>query len=108
VTLPELAAQLAAEQAFQQGEGLVPLLHTITNPLLVVTATNDMTNPPSDQVAIMENAPDAVLVTFDGCGHLALFQEVDAFAALVSAFTAAPSRFVPQPASAYKCDRGAM
>ena len=42
--------QLEAEQAYQDGQGIVPLLPTIHNPTLVITATNDMTNPPSNQV----------------------------------------------------------
>ena len=60
----------------------------------------------SVQVAIMQGVPDAVLVTFDGCGHLALFQEVEMFAALVDAFTAASGRFEPGPE--YKCNAGAV
>ena len=42
--------QLYAEQAYQDGQGIVPLLLTIHNPTLVITATNDQTNPPSNEV----------------------------------------------------------
>ena len=41
--------QLEAEQAYQDGAGIVPLLPTIRNPTLAVTATNDMTNPASNE-----------------------------------------------------------
>ena len=47
-----IRAQLEAEQAYQDGVGIVPVLPTIRNPTLVVTATNDMTNPPSNQVCV--------------------------------------------------------
>ncbi len=51
--------QLEAEQAYQDGQGIVPLLPTIRNPTLAVTATNDMTNPPSNE-ARPSLAPHAV------------------------------------------------
>ena len=54
----------------------------------------------------MRNVPDAVLATFDGCGHLALFQEVDTFVALVDAFLAATGKFVPS--AGYKCNAAAV
>lgn len=50
VELGEIQAQLAAEAAYQAGQGIVPLLPQIRTPLLVITATNDMTNPPSNEV----------------------------------------------------------
>lgn len=55
------------------------------------------------QVAVVAGVAGAVLVTFQGCGHLALFQEVDSFVALVDSFLAAQGSFQPQPASAYTC-----
>lgn len=44
-----MQAQLDAEAAYQAGQGLMPYLGNLRNPLLVITATNDMVNPPSDQ-----------------------------------------------------------
>lgn len=52
----------------------------------------------------MAGIPNAALVTFQGCGHLALFQAVDAFVALVNAFTSAQGAFVPHADSYYVCE----
>ena len=51
VSAAEVQAQLDAEQAYQAGQGLVPYLHDLENPLLVITGTSDLVNPPSDQVS---------------------------------------------------------
>ena len=51
----------------------------------------------------MEGTPDAVLVTFIGCGHLALFQEVDMFVAMLNGFTAASGKFLPSADASYTC-----
>ncbi len=53
---------------------------------------------------VMAGIPNAALVTFQGCGHLALFQAVDAFVALVNAFTSAEGAFVPHADSYYVCE----
>ena len=53
----------------------------------------------------MGGIPGAVLVTFQGCGHLTPFQEVDKFVSLVNSFLAAQGGFQPesQNSSAYQC-----
>ena len=52
----------------------------------------------------MAGVPGAVLVTFQGCGHLTPFQEVDKFVSLVDTFLSAKGTFQPQSASsAYTC-----
>ena len=53
----------------------------------------------------MAGIPGAVLVTFQGCGHLTPFQEVDKFVSLVNTFLGAQGGFQPQPqnSSAYRC-----
>lgn len=51
----------------------------------------------------MEGIPGSVLVAFQGCGHLVLFQEVDQAVRLVDSFTAASGSFTPLPAWYYKC-----
>ncbi len=48
----EIRAQVAAEVEYHKGDGIVPLLPRVTNPTLVVTASEDITNPPSNQVSI--------------------------------------------------------
>ncbi len=55
------------------------------------------------QGPIMAGVPGAVLVTFQGCGHLAPFQEPDKFVALVDSFLEAQGSFQPEAASAYTC-----
>ncbi len=55
------------------------------------------------QVPVVAGIRGSVLVTFPGCGHLALFQEVDKFVGLVNNFTAAAGAFTPQPDSYYTC-----
>ena len=56
------------------------------------------------QVPVVAGIPNAALVTFQGCGHLALFQAVDAFVSLVNAFTSAQGIFVPHTDSFYICE----
>lgn len=51
----------------------------------------------------MAGVPGAVLVTFQGCGHLAPFQEPEKFVALVDSFLEAKGSFQPEAASAYTC-----
>lgn len=46
----EIRAQVAAEVEYHKDDGIVPLLPSITNPTLVLTASEDITNPPSNQV----------------------------------------------------------
>ena len=56
------------------------------------------------QVPVVAGIANAALVTFQGCGHLALFQAVDAFVSLVDAFTSAQGVFVPHTDSYYICE----
>jgi hypothetical protein len=51
----------------------------------------------------VDGIPGSVLVTFPGCGHLVMFQEVRTFVALVDSFTAATGSFTPYPDSHYQC-----
>lgn len=60
------------------------------------------------QVPIHAGIPGSVLVTFPGCGHLAMFQEVDKFVGLVNNFTAAAGAFSPQPDSFFTCSNSNM
>ena len=55
------------------------------------------------QVPVMAGLPDAVLVTFQGCGHLAPFQQPGKFVALVDSFLGAQGSFQSEAASAYTC-----
>jgi predicted alpha/beta-fold hydrolase len=57
ITGDELGAQVAAEEAYHVGNGIVPLLPSVKNPTLIVTASNDLINPPSNQAR-----PDARLL----------------------------------------------
>ena len=51
----------------------------------------------------MAGVPGAVLVTFQGCGHLAPFQETDKVVALIDGFLGAKGSFQPEAPSAYTC-----
>lgn len=50
VTVSEIKEQVWAEQEYHKGDGLVPFLPGVTNPTLILTASEDITNPPSNQV----------------------------------------------------------
>lgn len=45
----QIRAQVAAELAYHVGDGIVPMLPSIKNPTLIITASNDLTNPPANQ-----------------------------------------------------------
>ena len=52
VTSEEIQAQVEAEVAYHAADaGIVASLPLIKNPTLVITSSNDLTNPPSNQVS---------------------------------------------------------
>ncbi len=53
VTVAEIRAQVKAEVEYHKGDGIVPLLSGVTNPTLVVTGSEDITNQPSNQVRML-------------------------------------------------------
>lgn len=53
VTVAEIRAQVNAEVAYHNDNGIVPLLPRVTNPTLVVTGSEDITNQPSNQVCML-------------------------------------------------------
>lgn len=52
VTAQEIQTQVDAEVAYHAADaGIVASLPLIKNPTLVITSTNDLTNPPSNQAS---------------------------------------------------------
>ena len=49
----QINEQVAAEQAYHIGDGIVPLLPGVKNPALIITASDDLINPPSNQAYLL-------------------------------------------------------
>ena len=70
VTTEEIQAQVEAEVAYHDADaGIVAGLPLIKNPTLVITSSNDMTNPPSNQVSAfnMPEIPKSSELRYAGC-----------------------------------------
>ena len=66
VTPEEIQEQVEAEVAYHAADaGIVAGLPLIKNPTLVITSSNDMTNPPSNQVRAlcMPEIPNSIMLS---------------------------------------------
>jgi len=58
VTAEQIQAQVAAEVAYHAADaGVVSSLLLIKNPTLVITSSNDLTNPPSNEASRLSQRP---------------------------------------------------
>ena len=61
VTAEQIQAQVAAEVAYHTADaGIVSSLALIKNPTLVITSSNDLTNPPSNEASRRSQRPKHV------------------------------------------------
>ncbi len=77
--------------AASQASNLTETLAEITVPVLVVTGENDLVVPTSQSVALAEELPNAEVVVFPACGHLAQEECPPALLAAINAWLAGQS-----------------
>jgi pimeloyl-ACP methyl ester carboxylesterase len=93
VSGPEVAnAQMAAFRDWERftGERFAEL-RTIRQPTLVVNGVHDEMIPVVNSYRLVENLPNAVLLTYPDAGHGSLFQYHDSFARQAAAFLSVSS-----------------
>jgi len=93
VSGPEVAdAQMAAFRDWERftGERFADL-RTIRHPTLVVNGVHDEMIPVVNSYRLVENLPNAVLLTYPDAGHGSLFQYHDSFAHQAAAFLSVTS-----------------
>lgn len=66
-------------------------LRTIRHPTLVVNGVHDEMIPVVNSYRLVENLPNAVLLTYPDAGHGSLFQYYDSFARQAAAFLSVTS-----------------
>jgi pimeloyl-ACP methyl ester carboxylesterase len=94
VSGPEVAnAQMAAFRDWERftGERFAEL-RTIGHPTLVVNGVHDEMIPVANSYRLVENLPNAVLLTYPDAGHGSLFQYHDSFARQAAAFLSVSSK----------------
>ena len=90
------AAQISAFRDWEKSTGeRFASLRGIRQPTLVVNGIHDEMIPVSNSYFLSENLPNAVLMTYPGCGHGSLFQFHDSFTRQAAAFLASDSPFAP-------------
>ena len=77
--------------AASQASNLTDALAEVTMPVLVVTGENDLVVPASQSIALAEDLPNAEVVVFPACGHLAQEECPAAFLDAVNDWLAAQS-----------------
>ena len=66
---------------------VVDRLHEITCPTLILSSSEDVLVPPTEQQLLHEKIPGSVYLTLNGSGHASMYENPAAFAALVLGFT---------------------
>lgn len=66
---------------------VVDQLHKITCPTLILSSSEDVLVPPTEQQLLHEKIPGSVYITLNGSGHASMYENPAAFAALVLGFT---------------------
>ena len=65
---------------------VVDRLHEITCPTLIISSSEDVLVPPTEQQLLHEKIPGSVYVTINGSGHASMYEVPEAFAALTVGF----------------------
>ena len=68
------------------GYDVVDRLHEITCPTLILSSSEDVLVPPTEQQLLHERIPGSVYLTLNGSGHASMYENPAAFAALVLGF----------------------
>jgi len=66
---------------------VVDLLHEIALPTLVITGTKDRMVPPNQSDVLVDRIPNAQLVTYDGAGHMVIWERHTDISAELGEFT---------------------
>lgn len=69
---------------------VVDQLHRITCPTLILSSSEDVLVPPTEQQLLYEKIPGSRLVTINGSGHASMYENPEVFAALVLGFANLP------------------
>lgn len=90
------AAQISALRGWEKSSGeWFASLRGIRQPTLVVNGIHDEMIPVSNSYSLIENLPNAVLMTYPDSGHGSLFQFHDSFTQQAAAFLSSDSPFAP-------------
>ena len=69
---------------------VVDRLHEITCPTLIISSSEDVLVPPTEQQLLHEKIKGSVYVTINGSGHASMYEVPEAFAALTLGFANLP------------------
>ena len=70
---------------------VVDRLHEITCPTLIISSSEDVLVPPTEQQLLHEKIKGSVYVTVNGSGHASMYEAPEAFAALTLGFANLPA-----------------
>ena len=65
---------------------VVDRLHEITCPTLIISSSEDVLVPPTEQQLLHEKIKGSTYVTINGSGHASMYEAPGAFAALTLGF----------------------
>ena len=71
---------------------VVDRLHEITCPTMVISSSEDVLVPPTEQKLIHEHIAGSTYVTINGSGHASMYEAPEAFAALTLGFANMPDK----------------
>ena len=69
------------------GYDVVDQLHNITCPTMILSSSEDVLVPPTEQQLLHQKIPGSVYLTLNGSGHASMYENPAAFTALVLGFT---------------------
>lgn len=69
---------------------VVDRLHEITCPTLIISSSEDVLVPPTEQQLLHARIPGSVYVTINGSGHASMYEVPEAFATLTQGFANLP------------------
>lgn len=83
---PEVLQALIRLTDSSVGYDVVDRLHEISCPTLIISSSEDVLVPPTEQQLLHEKIRGSVYVTINGSGHASMYEVPDAFAALTLGF----------------------